>query len=804
MGLHKNITCFFILVAAVAAGAASAQNTGSIRGRVTDKASPVEYATISLFKPADSTTAISNTITDSSGSFSLVKLPFDTYLLKLQLIGYEPQQFNLVINNQNRDIDLGTIMLTATAGALNTVTVSSQKKIIQKTAQGLIVNAGASLTQLGGTATDLLRTTPTVVVDEEGAITLRGKPPLILINGRNSGISSTDLIPASSVDRIEIINNPSAQYDAEAESGIINIILKKNKQKGTNGALALGAGAGAKGRFNSAFMLNHKTASFNYALAYDNRFAGRTRNIEASRINYDLPEEYYLDQYREDDRLQQLQNLRLNIDFSPDAKNALSFEAIGTIEGQDNDESLTSTIRKQDNTFNSSYNRRSIEISREKVAEFALNYDRKFNNKRKAFSAGISTSFNNEEENTDITSQSITEKGQPSGDPFLQQTHNDEYTNVTNLKADYAFPVSARAVIETGYKGILRFLDADFETLDQVDGVFVPNPLASNTFIFNEQVHAGYIQYSSSAGDATNPRWKYDAGVRAEQVWNDGNSNNKTVTFSNSYFKLFPSFNIAYYNGTAEFWKMSYSRRINRPGLGQLNPFVDITDSLNRSGGNPYLQPELVQSFELGYSKDWQKASVYSVLYYRYGINSIRAFTQVDSNGVSFTSPANFGSITTYGIENIFTAKPARFYDFNLSLSFFRQNIQGDDSAYAVSNNVFSWYGKLINNFVPWRGSKLQVTAVYNAPVALPQGKRIAVYNIDLGFQQKIGKGNARLGLVVTDLFNMQQNGLSIQDSNFTYTRTAKVDSRAVLLTFAWTFGTSFKEKLLENTYSNE
>lgn len=780
------------------------QNTGSIKGKVSDNTSALEFVTVSLFSTADSSKVLQNTHTDSAGSFVLDAIASGKYFLKIQLIGYQPEQINIVLNSQNKIFDAGNISLIIDSKQLQSVTVMSQKNILQKTTQGFIVNASASLTQIGGTATDLLRNTPTVVVDAEGAITMRGKSPLILINGRNSSIGSTDHIPASSIESIEIINNPSAQYDADAEAGIINIRLKKNKQFGTNGAIALGAGVGAKGRINSSFLLNHKTAKWNYAVAYDNRFAGRIRNIQGNRVNFDMPDEYYLNQLRNDDRLDKVQNLRLNIDFSPNTKNAWSFEAIGSKEGQDNDENLTSTIETQSNNFSSKNTRHSLELERSKVAEFAINYSHKYEDKRRVFSASISSSFSYERENTNINSQSLAKDNSAVGNTFYQQTHNHEDANVTNIKADYVHPVSSKAVIETGYKSILRFLDANFQSLNKIDGSYIIDPAVSNIFKFNEQVHAAYIQYHAFIGDNNNLRWKYDAGVRAEQVTNDGKVVSGTASFSNNYFNLFPSANIAYYKQQNEFWKLGYSRKINRPGLGQLNPFIDITDSLNQHGGNPNLKPELIHSFEFGYSKDWQKLSLYSVLYYRYATNSIRQFTVLKPNGVALSQPQNFGTVVTYGIENIITAKPFLKYDVNLSVSLFQQNINGTTVEQEVTNNVFSWYGKLINNFILWSGSKLQITGVYNSPVATPQGKRIAIYNVDLGFQQKIGKGNGRLGFVVTDIFNTQQNGFYLTGSNFTYNRLGKVDSRALLITYAYTFGTSFKEKLLENKFSND
>ena len=801
----KNTIClYFLLFACLLSRVSFSQNAGSIQGKVSGKSGSIEFATVSLFTTIDSSKGVRNSITDSSGHFQFTALKSGKYQLRIETIGYTSTKINIHLISQQIPMDVGIITLSTDSKQLKEVMVTSQKKLIQKTAQGLIINAAANLTQLGGTATDLLRSTPTIVVDEDGVITLRGKTPLILINGRNTGLTNPNQIPASSIETIEIINNPSAKYDAASEGGIINIKLKKNKKSGTNGALALGAGVSTKGRVNSSLLLSHKTKKFNVAIAYDNRFSGRTRHINADRVNFYLPNEYYLGQYRSDGRLELLQALRLNVDFSPNAKTTIGFEANTIKEGQDNEEDLTNTLQTQARQFNSKYKRFSNEIARSTKAEMAVNFNHQFAIKKKELSASISTSFDLDKENTDINTQPFKETNIAQGDPFLQRTHNYENGNITNLKTDYTHPVSEHVLITTGYKATLRSIDADFQSLNKTSGLFIPVAASSNIFKYREQIHAGYIQYSGFTGKEDNPKWKYDIGLRAEQVWNNGNTESNIISFSNNYFNLFPTASIAYFKATEEFWKMSYSRRIKRPNLGELNPFVDITDSLNQHGGNPYLKPELIHSLEVGYSKDWEKVSIYSTIFYRFANNSIRSYTIIKPNGVAITIPQNFGNAVTYGVENIFTAKPSNLYDFNVSISLFQQNINGSNVAYDLANNVVSWYGKIINNIVCWPGSKLQIIGIYNSPIALPQGKIMSIYNVDAGFQQKIGKGNSHIGLVVTDIFNTLKSGKQLYGSNFSYERISKVDARAVLITFAHTFGTSFKDKLLENKFSND
>jgi outer membrane receptor protein involved in Fe transport len=781
------------------------QNSGTINGKVSDGNHPIEFANVLLSTVADTSKVIQYALTDTDGSFVIENIVWGEYQVQVRIIGYNPVTRKITVTRETAVQNFDNIILQEDVTMLAQVTITGQRKFIQKTPQGFVINAASNITQIGGTATDLFRNAPTIAVDAEGGITLRGKTPLILINGRNSAMTNLEQIAASSIESVEIMTHPSAKYDAAAESGIINIILKKNMGEGFNGAIASGVGMGAKGRVNSMVMLNYKHRKWNVGLSYDNRFAGRIRNDERNRTNFELPDEYYLNQSRSDERVDRLQNLKFNADFTPNEKNSFSFETIGNTRGEDNYETLYSTWVSQLNVTGSMNKRYSKEIRRSKTAEFAMTYNRKFDDDRKKLSVIVSTSIEQGRENTDITTQAMTGNHTLTGEPFLQRTHNYENGNRYNAILDYAFPITANAVVETGYKGVFRKLDADFQTSEMINNVYEVNTNSSNIFYFREQVHAAYVQFNAFIGsDEASSKWKYSGGMRAEQVFNDGNTQNNSTTFENQYVKFFPSAHIVYYPKPDEFLKLGYAKRINYPGSGQLNPFVDITDALTQHSGNPFLKPEIIHSFEFGYNKYWNKYTVSSTLFYRHSLNTIKLFYELKPDGAIIYYPQNFGKAYTYGIENVFFAKPLHFYNLNMSLSLFEQRIDGTDVAGDISNDAFCWYGKLINNFVFWHESKLQIIGSYNSSIVTPQGKTIAVYNVDLGFQKRLGNRNAHIGLVVTDIFNMLKSGDIQNTPSFSLRRSSKSDTRAVLLTFAWTFNSTFKEKLLENKFDAE
>lgn len=790
---------------------AHAQKTGLINGTVTDlDRQPVEFASVFITLQSDTSRIAGGTITDSMGRFSLTQIPFGDYFLNVQFIGFEGYKQTVSIDGNNLAGNLPAIVLAASATTLRGVEVSAIRNLIQKTEEGIALNAAGNLTQIGGSAADLLKNMPGVMVGEEGEITLRGKSPLILINGRVSGIGGADRtanleqIPASSIERIEIITNPSSKYDADAEGGIINLILKKNTDLGTNGAVAAGAGFGERYRLNGTLLLNHKTPKWNFGAAYDNWYTTRTRRVRGDRVQFNLPDEYYLTQRRFDERILQNRNARLNIDFSPDEKNSLNLEAIWLFQGEDNNETLTTTTEAAALVFTGRNRRHSNEIRRFQTAEALLEFSRKFDKPDQSLTLRASSAFDNDRENTLITTQELMPDFSETGDPYLQKTHNYENSVISNLSLDYAQPAGENSSLETGYKVIFRILDTDFLRENESNGSFVTDPANTDIFNFQEQIHAAYVQYSAWTGEKKSPEWKFGFGLRAEQVWNNGSLELNPLQFKNDYFNVFPSAQIIRYTANRNMVKLSYGRRINRPSFGQLIPFTDITDSLNTRAGNPALQPELAHSLELAYSHPFQNGNFNLGAFYRNTSDVILPYTTLDSNGVAFTKPFNFGIAETYGLEGMVGFNPVDFWNLNLNASGYNLRFEDTDPSLGLQRSQWTYFAKLINNFTPWQGGKIQLAANYTSPIAIPQGERVAIWFVDLGFQQSVLKGKGRLGLAVTDIFDTQESGLRLSTPDFEFSRIFKIDTRAALLTFTWSFRSPAKEELLENKFKND
>lgn len=784
---------------------ANIKKDGKISGNLVNKNHAIEYASVTIASKTDSTKIEYFEITDSLGRFSFNNLNPGDYILKVKLIGYRSLTQSVSLTKEKKEYIFNNLVLLNDESELAKVVVVSQKKLVEKTSEGFVINAANNITEIGGTATDLLKATPTVSVDNDGIITLRGKTPLILINGRNSSISNTDQIAASSIESIEIINNASSKYDANAESGIINIKLKKIKQAGTNGAIALGTGYGSKARINTSVIINNKVGKFNLGLSYDNRFAGRTRKIEINRTNYNLADAYSINQNRNDNRVERLQNLKLNADYSSNEFNTFSFEVIGSMEGQDNNEDLLSKTYMQNKNFASSNDRHSFEYERVKVGEFALNYLKTYKNSKKTLNVSLATSIEKGRQNTDILTQELKEDLSYVGNLQTQLTHNYEDAVITNVILDYSVPTSKNGVFETGYKGLFRSINTDYLTADKINNTYITNTIASNTFNFKEQVQAVYAQYHDAFGSNTSQsNWKYALGLRVEQVNNNGETITQSNRFSNNYLKLFPTANLSFNINQKESLKISYGKRINRPGLGQLNPFIDITDILSPHSGNPNLKPEIIDAYELSYNKGTANINFTTSLFYRHSINAIRSFYTQQTNGAILNMPMNIGNTDNYGIEAMLIGKSLNFYDFNMSATLFQQKINAGNIIDGSVQSSMNWSGKLINNFNINRGSKLQVIGNYISPKTTPQGEMLSLYNVDLGFQQKIGKSNFRMNFIIVDAFNTLKSGYNSLSSTFSIYRSQKSDTRAFMITLAYSFKAALKEKMLENKFSSE
>ena len=588
---------------------------GILKGQILDAVSnqPIEYSTIALLKMRDSAVA-GGTITDPKGNFKVDQIQAGRYNVRVQFMGYETLIIkDVAFKPAEPEVNLGTIKLKASASSLAGVEVTAEREMMVSNLDKKIINVDKSIASIGGSAVDVMQTIPSVSVDVEGNISLRGSSNVtILVDGKPTGlaeISSGDLlqqIPASSIESIEVVTNPSVRYDAEGTSGIINIVLKKRSLQGLNGLVSVTAGTGD--RYNSSVNLNYRKDKFNVFAGYDNRLGKfkSTGTTERNTFNNEASMLLLQNQTMENER--NMHNLNSGIDYMLNDFNTLTFNfqmrrmSFGN-EGDNRSHEFDQVLDTQESFNRFSKSERNIQSN-----NYTLSYKRSFLTKGKELTADFMITDNAMSGKQNIEETEIALGFDPEF-PLLQRSNSNNTNRMYMAQANYAVPFSNGGRIETGFKSTITNLTMRNYLFDYSYGEidWILNEDAINNFDYFEQLHAVYGIYSSSF-----KKFKYQVGLRAEQLISESDIIQASDNFNLSYLSLFPSVHTVYEISTTQQTSLSYSRRIRRPNNRQLNPYVDYSDSRDIRYGNPKLQPEFINSFELGWSNYWGKNSINS------------------------------------------------------------------------------------------------------------------------------------------------------------------------------------------------
>ncbi len=782
------ITCFFILQS-------QAQTiSGNLLEETTKE--PVSFATLALYKALDST-FVQAVITDVEGKFNFPKVANGNYYLEVNMLGYERKKISGVqVNGNNFNPVFKDLSVKEDKVKLEEVVVEATKEVIQQTESGTIVNADANLTQTGGTAVDILKNVPGVVVDSDGNITLRGTGANILIDGRNSSLGNNlQQIPASAIESIEIINSPSAKYDATGEGGIINIRLKKNKKQGLNGTA--GASIGSQDLYTTSLRLNYKAQKINFFGGFDTRYSNSIGYNLADRntfptVNNPLTVNLRTDQYRTANDYDQSYNIVAGMDFDLGKKTRITLEGLYNYNKGAGFDNLSSTfIDRASQLTTSINNRKSNDVAENQLMEYTLSFKQGLKQKGQELSGFYTYSNNNRSENTNVFSETRQPSGITTG-TSQQRLYNKDPFQFHVAQLDFVQPIKDEVlVLETGYKINYRTIrtESGIQNLEAVSQQWIDQ--TTNKFNYDEQVHALYFLLRGKKD-----KWSYNAGLRAENTIASGATDFNNLRFSKDYLNFFPNLRVNYQINKANSIRASYSARINRPSTGNLNPFRDVSDSLNIRTGNPDLNPEIIHAAELNYGFSIEKFSFTPTFFYRYRDNSIQRTVSVDNNAISTFFPRNVGYAYTYGLDLTSTYQPLKWWDMSANFSLFENVVQGlNNDVIDVARSSISWTGRFINNFTFWKDLKMQVTASYSSPFTTAQGELIERYFVDFGMTKNVLKKKGRVGFVVTDVFNTLEFGFSSFGDNFTQTRLFKRNTQRFILSFTYQFGKPFQER---------
>lgn len=743
----------------------------TITGKVLDQDSgePLAFGTISLLAATDSS-LISGGVTVDDGRFS-IDAPPGAYVLKAGYVGYVPRISEaFTISADQETLDLGTLHLSANAEVLEEVVVTTERSQMELSLDKRVFNVGKDMSSTGNSAIEVLDNVPSVAVDVEGNISLRGNNSVrILVNGRPSalvGVGDTDglrSLPADLIERIEVITNPSSRYDAEGTAGIINIVLKKDRRRGLNGSFDLNTGVPAN--HGASVNLNLRRDKFNFFT----NFGGRLRQSPGNGFVY---QEFFrndslfiYEQDRETDRGGWSVNSRFGGEYFFNDNTTLT-TSLQYRYGRDDDQTdleYRDYVGGPDNlTRISMRNEQETEI--DPSLEYTMTFRKKFDGKDHELVADIRYQDNTETESADLREAFFDPEFTPlpNTDDLLQRTENEESEGELNVQVDYTKPMGEEGRFESGLRGQFRRIDNDYlvEEFDGEDWFSLEG--LSNNFNYEEDVLAAYTAYGNKYG-----KFSFQAGVRAEYTRIFTRLIQTEETNERDFINLFPSVFLNYELPGDNSVQLSYSRRIDRPNFWSLNPFFSFSDNRNFRSGNPNLDPEFTHSMELSHLKYWEKGSLTSAVYYRHTDGVEQRIRQVFDDGNSVTFPVNLATERAMGIEFTFTYNPMEWLRLNGNANFFTSETQGEFQGESFFAEATSFFSRLTGQFEIGEKMEGQIRGNYRAPRNTAQGRTLALYSMDLALNREILNGHGILTLNVRDVFNSRKRRYITEGENF-------------------------------------
>ena len=789
----KKITSLFILLTLlissymINATEIEAPAEPEIKGKIIDMETdgPLEYATVSLFNSQDST-LVTGVITDSKGNFSLKAKPGKYYVV-LQFIGYESKTININLKN---NISLGDIVLRPDSALLEEVEVVAEKSTMTMTLDKRVFNVGKDVSSTAGNAIEVLDNIPSVNVDVEGNVSLRGDSGVqILVDGKVSGLAGVSTqdalrsLQADMIEKIEVVTNPSVRYDAEGTAGIINIVLKKDKRKGLNASVDLRGGFPVQWGekfFKEDFPFQTGLgASVNYRFKKFNVFANYNFNYRDDISDGYTLTEYYNGDYDYDptienhddatqiteqltyrNRNRKGHNVRGGFDYYFTDNDILTFS---TMFRQSKGHNLPSVTYIDNFPFENiqNFSRRTENWYNDRpMMEYTLSYDKYFGSKDNSLKASVRYFNNSDTEWSDIVdAEFLTQDDMDNDIPSLSiNQHTQTQENQENLQATVDFVHRyGFSVVELGGKYTGRWINNNMMVTE--NGITLED--YTHDFDYNQQVAALYGSYGREFG-----RFSGQIGMRYEFTLIDTYLKGTNSANNQNYHDIFPTGHLNYSLTEVDQIQASYARRIRRPWYGQMAPFHSFNDDRNIRTGNPELKPVYTDSYEFSYLRFWEKGNINFTTYYRHSTDVIRQFTTVIDD-ISYSRPENFGISDDYGVELVASLDIFKWWNINGSINFFKSNTVGDWNNRHYTTDSYNTFARLVTKFRIKNVCDLQITGRYMGPREEPLGYRDANYWCDFAASRDVFNKNATISLNIRDVFGSRQHGGESWGDNF-------------------------------------
>ena len=782
----KKILLFFVLTST---SLLYSQNSEVIvTGKVTDSETniPLEYATISVFN-VNSEDAINGVITDSNGEFS-IELSKGNYDFKVEFISFKIKYYrNITVNNP---LSLGTIELSIDENILDEIEVIGEKTEIEIKLDKTVYNIGKDLTLKGSSVSDVLDNLPSIEVDIEGNVSLRGNESVrILINGKPSGlvgISSNEALkqfPSESVEKVEVITSPSARYNAEGTAGIINIILRRSKLTGFNGSLSLNSGYPE--RYGVSANLNYRTKKLNFF----NNIGYNTRTSEGSFIN---ETEYYTNQainnflnengVRGSERNSNYLNTGIEY-FISDKTSVVGSYVFRKSDGFTNN---TNNVNQNFNSISKFSERLEKESEIDDTNEFSINLTHDFNKEGHVLTMDYQKEKSSENENGFISNSQL----KPILTKYLSEKVNtDEIQESELFKIDYVLPIKKDGQFELGFRRSNQHQDIDYLAKNEdLNGDFINDLNLSNTLLYNEKVNAFYTQYGNKKN-----KFSFLLGLRYEESKTAVKQLANNTNNVKNYNDFFPTLNLSYQIKENETITFGYNRRIRRARSYFINPFPSKSSATNIFQGNPNIDPTYSNGIDLGYLKRYEKLTLNGSIYYR---KETGVFTFISENTGDFVlvneilvpvlrrTPINLASNKQIGLELNANFNQSKNWRLNGSLNFYESETLGEYMGIVYDSKNLTWSGRLSNNLKLFSSVDWQTSFRYRAPQKTAVSERKASIYSNTAFSKDLLKDKVTLTFKVNDIFetgkwrieSFNENYRSYSESNWRGGRTLELN----------------------------
>ena len=797
---------FILPINIVASETGTMSEGGEIKGKVIDTETdePLEYATVSLFHSQDST-LVTGVITNSNGLFSLKAKPGKYYVV-VQFMGYKDKTLNVNIKDNKTVVSLGEILMNTDAALLDEVEIVAEKSTMSMTLDKRVFNVGKDVSSTAGNAIEVLDNIPSVNVDVDGNVSLRGDSGVqILVDGKVSGLAGTSTqdalrsLQADMIERIEVVTNPSVRYDAEGTAGIINIVLKKDKRKGFNASVDLRGGFPVQWGekfFKEDFPFQTGIgASLNYRFKKFNVFANYNFNYRD-----DISEGYSITEYYGDliydpilanhDDAEQIteqltyrnrnrkgHNIRGGFDYYFTDDDILTFSAMYRQSDGHNTPAVTYIDKFPFQGINNYSLRTEDWFNERPMMEYTLSYDKYFGSKDNSLKASVRYFTNSDTEWSDIVdAEFLTEEDLNNNNPFYSiNQHTYAQENQQNLQAtvDYVRHYGL-SVIEFGGKYTGRWINNNMMVTEN-DSILEDY---THDFDYNQQVAALYGSYGREFG-----RFSGQVGLRGEFTLIDTYLTGSNSGSNQKYLNVFPTGHLNYSLTEVDQIQASYARRIRRPWYGQMAPFSSFNDDRNIRTGNPDLKPIFTDSYEFSYLRFWERGNINFTAYYRHSTDVIRNFTTVVGD-ISISRPENFGISDDYGIELVGSLDIFKWWNVNGSINFFKSNTVGDWNGRHYTTDSYNTFARIVTKFRLKNICDFQISGRYMGPREEPLGYREANYWCDFAASRDIFNKNATISLNIRDVFGSRQHGGESWGDNFWQYSESSWSTTSVTLNF--------------------